>query len=125
MYVIDNASIAPAGLPGIVHRTLASRADGLRSLSVWSQTIEPGAATPPHRHDCDEVVVVTAGRGELLIDGGAQPFGPESTIVMPANVEHQIINSGTEPLRILAALSATPVQVHLPDGSPLPLPWNS
>jgi mannose-6-phosphate isomerase-like protein (cupin superfamily) len=125
MNVIRNAEIAPAGLPGLVHRTLASQADGLRSLSVWSQTIAPGAATPPHLPDCEEVVVVCAGRGELLIDGGVQPFGPDCTIVLPANVEHQIRNRGDEPLVILAALSATPVQVHLPDGSRLPLPWVS
>ena len=125
MYVIDNASITPAGLTGLSHRTLAGSANGLRALSVWSQTIEPGAATPPHRHDCEEVVVVGAGRGELHIDGSVQPFGPDCTIVLPANVEHQIVNSGDEPLKIVAALSMTPVQVHLPDGSPLPLPWSS
>jgi quercetin dioxygenase-like cupin family protein len=125
MHVIDNRSLVATGLPGISHRTLASGADGLRALSVWSQTIAPGAATPPHRHDCDEVVVVSAGRGELRVDGSVQAFGPDCTIVLPANVEHQIVNSGAEPLSIVAVLSATPVQVLLPDGSPLPLPWVS
>ena len=28
-----------------------------------------GAATPPHRHDCDEVVLCQAGHGELHLDG--------------------------------------------------------
>jgi len=125
MHVIDNASIAPTGLAGITHRTLASRADGLRSLSVWLQTMEPGAATPPHRHDCDEVVVVLAGRGELHVGGEVRPFGPEQTIVLPAEVDHRIVNSGTEPLRTLAALAATPVGVILPDGTPFALPWES
>lgn len=125
MNVIDNASIAPAALPGLSHRTLAGGANGLRSLSVWSQTIDPGAATPPHRHDCEEVVIVSAGCGELHLNGRVQHFGPNSTIVLPANIEHQIVNSGSEPLRILAALSMTPVEVYLPDGSPLPLPWES
>lgn len=125
MYVIDNQAIAPTGLPGIVHRTLACRENGLDSLSVWLQTIEPGAATPPHRHDCDEVVVVLAGRGELHVDGQVHAFGPEQTIVLPAEVEHRILNSGTTPLRTLAAFAATPVGVFLPDGAPLALPWSS
>jgi len=125
MYVIDNAAVATTGLPGITHRTLASHADGLRSLSVWLQTIEPGAATPPHRHDCDEVVVILAGRGELHVDGRVQGFGPEQTIVLPAGVDHQIVNSGDEPLSTLAAFAATPVGVVLPDGTPFPLPWKS
>jgi quercetin dioxygenase-like cupin family protein len=122
MYVIDNATIAPTGLPGITHRTLASGADGLRSLSVWLQTIDPGAATPPHRHDCDEVVVVLAGRGDLHVDGGVESFGPGQTIVLPAEIEHQIVNSGEEPLYTLAAFAATPVGVVLPDGTPRPRP---
>ncbi|MBK9245017.1 MAG: cupin domain-containing protein [Burkholderiales bacterium] len=125
MYVIDNARIAPTGLPGIAHRTLASGADGLRSLSVWLQTMEPGAATPPHRHDCDEVVVVLAGRGELRVAGEVQAIGADQTIVLPAGVDHQIVNSGDEPLRTLAAFAATPVGVALPDGTPFPLPWAS
>lgn len=125
MYVIDNAKIAPTGLPGIVHRTLASRADGLSSLSVWTQTMEPGAATPPHHHDCDEVVVVLAGRGEVRIAGEAHPIGPDQTLVLPAEVDHQIVNTGDEPLRTLAALAATPVRVTLPDGSSFALPWIS
>jgi mannose-6-phosphate isomerase-like protein (cupin superfamily) len=125
MYVVDHASIAATGLPGITHRTLASHADGLGSLSVWMQTLDPGAATPPHRHDCDEVVVVLAGRGELHIAGEVQPFGPDQTIVLPAEVDHQIVNSGDEPLRTLAAFAATPVRVVLPDGTPFALPWSS
>jgi mannose-6-phosphate isomerase-like protein (cupin superfamily) len=125
MYVVDNARIAPTGLPGILHRTLASRADGLSSLSVWMQTMEPGAATPRHRHDCDEVVVVLAGRGEVHVAGEVHAIGPDQTLVLPAEVDHQIVNSGDEPLRTLAALAATPVKVILPDGSLLPLPWNS
>lgn len=125
MHVVDNASIGTTGLPGITHRTLASHADGLRSLSVWLQTMEPGAATPPHRHDCDEVVVVLAGRGELHIDGTVRAFGPQQTLVLPAETDHRIVNSGTEPLCTLAAFAATPVGVVLPDGTPFELPWRS
>lgn len=125
MHIIDNATIAATGLPGITHRTLASGADGLTSLSVWMQSLDPGAATPPHRHDCDEVVLVLAGHGELHLGGEVQQFGPEQTIVLPAGLDHQIVNSGDQPLRTLAAFAATPVQVLLPDGTPFALPWKS
>ena len=50
-----------ASLPGIDHLTLAGGAQGLSSLSVWQQSIDAGEATPPHRHDCEEVVVVGEG----------------------------------------------------------------
>jgi len=125
MYVINNAGLTQASLPGLVHQTLAGSGAGLKGLSVWRQTISPGAATPPHRHDCEEVVVVSAGRGELHIADGVHTFGPDSTLVLPRNVNHQIFNTGTEPIELVAVLSMTPVEVVLPDGQPLPLPWSS
>lgn len=125
MHVIDNTQLPRAALPGLAHTTLAGVDNGLAHLSLWRQTIEPGAATPPHRHDCEEVVVVATGSGELHIDGRVERFGPDSTLAIPANVNHQILNTGSEPMNLVAAFSVSPVEVVLPDGSPLPLPWRS
>lgn len=125
MHVIDNTQLPRAALPGLAHTTLAGADNGLAHLSIWRQTIEPGAATPPHRHDCEEVVVVASGSGELHIEGRVERFGPDSTLAIPANVDHQILNTGSEPMNLVAAFSVSPVEVVLPDGSPLPLPWRS
>lgn len=125
MYVVDNARLQPATLPGIEHRTLAGQPLGMRQLSVWQQTIAAGQATPPHRHECEEVVVVTAGRGELHIAGRVERFGPNQTLLLPAGVDHQIVNTGEGALCLTAAFSETPVRTRLPDGSALELPWAS
>jgi mannose-6-phosphate isomerase-like protein (cupin superfamily) len=125
MYVIENHSRPAAGLPGIRHTTLAGSDDGLRNLSVWRQTIDGGGATPPHRHDCEEVVMVDSGRGELRIGGAVHAFGPDTTLVIPANADHQIVNTGEAPLRLVAVFSASPVEAVFPDGTPIALPWRS
>jgi len=125
MYVTKNEQREKAGLPGLEHITLAGNADGLSRLSVWQQSIAPGAATPPHRHECEEVVVVKSGSGELHVEGKVIPFGADSTITVPSNVLHQIFNTGETPLEITAALSASPVEVFLPDGARLDLPWTT
>jgi len=125
MFVLDNSTLPQSGLPGLRHTTLAGSDQGLRRLSVWRQTIDGGAATPPHRHDCEEVVMVESGAGELHIAGGVHRFGPNTTLVIPANVDHQIVNTGAAPIRLTAAFSAAPVEVRLPDGQPLPLPWRT
>lgn len=125
MHILDDHDLPSATLPGIDHKTLAGRAQGLAHLSVWRQTIAGGGATPPHRHDCEEVVLVAAGRGRLLIDGAAHEFGPDTTLVIPRNVVHQIVNAGDEPMQLTAAFSMSPVEVFLPDGQPLALPWAS
>lgn len=125
MYVFDIAELPKTAMPGIRHTTLASSANGLRHLSIWRQTIDGGQATPPHRHDCEEVVVIDSGRGELHIAGGVYPFGSNTTLVIPPNEDHQIVNVGAEPLTLTAAFSTSPVEVVLPDGQPIALPWKS
>lgn len=123
--VIDQARPEPSPIPGVAHATWAGSADGLEQLSVWRQTLAPGAATPPHSHDCDEVVMCHAGSGIVHTRGEDHPFGAGQTIVLPRNGMHQIFNTGAEPLEILGAFGGTPVKVFLPDASELELPWRS
>lgn len=125
MHVIENAKREHARLPGIEHLTVAGAEQGLSGLSVWRQSMAPGSATPPHQHDCEEVVLVLEGSGEVRIGDEVVPFGPDSTLILPPNVAHQIFNTGKVALRTVAAFSATPVGTFLPGGEPLPLPWKS
>ena len=62
MYVIEQTQPTPAPVPGVAHATWAGRDEGLQQLSIWRQTLAPGAATPPHSHDCDEVVNIVFRR---------------------------------------------------------------
>ncbi|HEY9532588.1 MAG TPA: cupin domain-containing protein [Burkholderiales bacterium] len=123
--VLENAGRAGASLPGIEHLTLAGGAQGLSGLSLWRQSMAPGSATPPHQHDCEEVVLVLEGSGELHLDGEVIAFGPDTTLVLPPNRPHQIFNTGATTMRTVAAFSRSPVGTFLPDGAPLALPWKS
>ena len=125
MYVIDNKELARSGLRGLQHTTLAGSDNGLKELSVWRQVIDAGAATPPHRHDCEEVVMIESGSGELHIGGSVYPFGADMTLVIPPSRDHQILNTGNVPMKLVGIFSVSPVTVLLPDGQPLPLPWKS
>jgi quercetin dioxygenase-like cupin family protein len=121
--VVAFAERPVVGLPGIEHRTLAGERDGLRQLSVWRQTLAPGAASPPHRHDAEEVVLCHAGSGELHMQGEIYRFGPQTSLLIPRDVPHQIFNTGAQAMEIVAVLAATPVDVFSPDRQRLSLPW--
>lgn len=125
MNVIEQQRPDPTPIPGVSHTTFACADHGLTGLSVWRQTLAPGAATPPHRHECDEVVLCLSGWGELHTEGRAQRFGGDCTLVLPANRDHQIFNVGPAPLEIVGVFNATPVPTFLPDGSRLETPWRS
>ena len=74
MHAIPQQAPVATALPGVRHITWAGEADGLHELSVWRQSMAPGAATPPHSHDCDEVVLCLAGQGEVHSEGRVQRF---------------------------------------------------
>lgn len=125
MNVIEQTRPVDTPIPGVAHATWAGQADGLEQLSVWRQTLAPGAATPPHRHDCDEVVLCLSGWGEVHADGGVRQFSADSTVVLPKGRDHQIFNTGPQPMQIVGVFGATPVATMLPDGSALALPWRT
>jgi quercetin dioxygenase-like cupin family protein len=122
--VRSTAQLPPSGIPGIDHLTIACRDDGDR-VSIWRQRIEAGQGTPVHSHPCDEVVTVQRGAGELRIGAAASRFALGDTLVLPAAVDHQIVNCGTEPLELLAVFPDSPVTTRAPDGSAIELPWKS
>lgn len=125
MKVIAPTLPVASAIPGVAHATLAGGADGLSQLSVWRQTMAPGAATPPHAHDCDEVVLCLGGSGEVHSEGRVERFGADCTLVLPAGREHQIFNNGAQPLETIGLFAATQVTTRSLDGSPLALPWRT
>ena len=125
MAVVNNASLQEFNLPGLNHRTLAGSEHGMKRLEVWGQTIDAGAATPVHRHACEEAIVILEGSGTLTIDGQDTAFGPNSTLIIPADVIHQIVNTGNTKMVLIAALSTAPVQVRHADNAAMPLPWQA
>jgi mannose-6-phosphate isomerase-like protein (cupin superfamily) len=124
MTIYPNSALVPNVLPGLAHRTLAGAEHGLERLAIWSQRIDPQGATPPHFHDCEEVILIRQGEGTLVFCGEEQAFSAGDTIIVPPTTVHQILNTGDEDLVLLAVLSTANVEVKLPDGTPLDLPWS-
>ena len=125
MSVISNSTIQKFSLPGLVHQTIASHKDGLKNTEVWMQTVEPGGETPVHYHDCEEVIVIIRGSGRLSVDEKTIEFGPNSTLIIPSDIVHQLVNSGPEEIFLVASFSSTPAKVFTLDGEKLALPWQS
>lgn len=125
MNVIEQNRPNPSAPPGVAHATWAGQADGLTRVSVCRQTLAPGAATPLHSHDCDEVVLCQSGWGELHIDGQVQRFGGGSPIMLPRCGVHQNFNTGSMPIELVTLFGGTPVGTFLPDGEALEVPWRT
>ncbi len=125
MYIHPTPAPVDTPIPGVAHATWAGEAEGLRQLSLWRQRLAPGHATPPHRHDCDELVLCLSGQGVLLVDGQRLPFGASQVLTLPGGGWHQIVNEGAEALEMMAVCAASPVATYLPGEEPLALPWRT
>jgi quercetin dioxygenase-like cupin family protein len=120
--IIDHRTLAVFEMEGNLMTGVATPSQGAQQIEAWTSTMEPGAATPVHVHDAEEVVVVLRGRGEVRIAGGTVAFQSPCTLIAPAGVPHQIVNSGTEPLEAVAAMRLRSA-IATADGEQVKLPW--
>jgi mannose-6-phosphate isomerase-like protein (cupin superfamily) len=123
--IVQNDELPVHELPGLIHRTVAGHAQGVSSMEVWHQIMAPGAETPVHRHACEEVILVLSGSGRLTLEDEVSDFQANSTLIVPPDAVHQLINTGREDLVLVAALGTAPVRVRTATGDPLPVPWQA
>ncbi len=66
-----------------------------QEFSIGTQTLPPGRLIREHSHDrSDEVVIITAGKGFIKIDGKEHALEPGS-FVFPGKVQAHVHQSGT------------------------------
>ena len=96
--VVALAAVAPIELPnGSWSRMLVTdRNVGGNRGSLGYSVFTPGTTLAPVRHETEEFAYVVSGRGELLLDDRALPFGPGDALYVPGGVWHAVSNTGDE-----------------------------
>src|SRR5271167_652846 len=75
-----------------------------QNQSLAEATIPVGGATIEHlHHTTEELYLVTAGRGRLLIEGEERIVEQGDCALIPPGARHKVFNIGVEPLRIVCA----------------------
>lgn len=70
-----------------------------KRLNVTQVRIHPGATVPTHTHtDEDQVYYVATGTGFVVLDGVRTDVEAGSSVLIPMGTEHEITNTGSEPL---------------------------
>ena len=76
------------------------------AFTAGEQMLCPGALIVPHAHTHnEEVLLVTRGRGQVMVDGALHPIETGSLAFVGRWVTHSFINSGDEDMHILAILT--------------------
>ncbi|CAI5508026.1 unnamed protein product [Closterium sp. Naga37s-1] len=110
------------GFDGLVHVTLSGAVHhGNKGVEVWLQTFAPGYATNVRSQEQDTVVVVLKGEGALRFRPNSTdqvspapfastPFRANSTVIIPRNTVHQLVNSGKKRLQFLHIFGKPPIK---------------
>ena len=118
--------IDPATLPtmsfdwGVIKPLVAVDNTEAPRVSLVHVVLLPGKGHERHNHpDADEILYVLAGEGDQMVDDGEpQRVRPGDTVFIPKGAFHSTINTGYEPMVILAIYApagAEDVLKTLPD----------
>ncbi len=127
--------IDPDALPtmsfdwGLIKPLVSTANTEAPEVSLMHVVLLPGQGHERHNHpDSDEILYFLSGQGEQMVDDG-EPFAvrPGQAVFIPKGAFHSTINSGWEPMAILAiyapagaeeALKGLPDYREVPGGSP-------
>ncbi len=77
-----------------------------RGFTMGVVLLEPGKGHARHNHPgCEEILYVISGQGNQMIDIGGerwQPIAAGDLVHIPADIFHSTVNTGWEPLKMVA-----------------------
>lgn len=113
-YLVDREGLVPrtVGSAGVVARFMNADEHGLETISLMLGEIQPGDGPRLHRHDYEEVFVVSEGLGTFIIGGETVEAGPGAIVLVPAGVPHRFSNNGAVLLRVTAVHGAAKVAIE-------------
>ncbi len=86
----------------ITGRLVISKADKAKYISMRVFELAKNGLTPWYFLDWDHEIFVHSGRGEILYNNTWVPLAEGYVIHIPENEEHQIRNTGNQPLVIIS-----------------------
>ena len=70
------------------------------NCQIVLMSLEPGEDIGEETHEADQTTFIVAGEGQAVVDGHRTKAGPNHLIVIPKGAKHNIINKGSEPLKL-------------------------
>jgi mannose-6-phosphate isomerase-like protein (cupin superfamily) len=102
--------VAELDVPALTSRATIGPHVGCTDFDQSVLELAPGGSVPRGTGDCEEVLFVLSGRGNLRLAGAEHALEPESGAYLAPGETYELRNPGDEPLRLVA--------VSIPDPAP-------
>ena len=76
-----------------------------KNCQLVVMALKPGEEIGAEVHHLDQFFRVEAGRGEAVLDGVRTAIRAGFAVLVPAGTNHNIVNTGTEPLKLYTIYS--------------------
>jgi quercetin dioxygenase-like cupin family protein len=85
--------------------------DAEQSATIFF-AVPPGDRLGKHVDTAEETQLILSGEGELLLDGETKKIGAGDVFVLTEGTSHDLRNTGSEDLRVIAFFSKPQVEQH-------------
>jgi quercetin dioxygenase-like cupin family protein len=100
----------------------ASPSRGSQSVAAWRVVLSPGAGSPLHSLDTDQVFLILGGLGTFEVEGRRHQLKPGDTICVPPDHDFRVANEAESPFEAIVCMAAGG-QARIGDGEPFVAPW--
>ena len=73
-----------------------------KQIQIVLMSLLPGEEIGMETHRADQSTFFVSGEGQAIIDGQHSKVAPGHLVVIPKGAEHNIINKGSEPLKLFS-----------------------
>jgi mannose-6-phosphate isomerase-like protein (cupin superfamily) len=86
----------------LVKILLAPDKTGVEELMFCTAVFPSGGKTDYHVHDRSETIYLVSGEGVCIHGDEETPIQQDMVLYVPAGEKHQIVNTGSDPMKIVA-----------------------
>lgn len=96
---------------GVTGRVVIGQADGANNFCMRVFELSADGYSPKHSHEWEHEIIIHSGEGEILCEDKWKPITSGNVIFIPGHEEHQIRNTGKQPLVFFCIIPSGPPEL--------------
>ncbi len=123
MNIIQSKAAPPYAAGGTTITGYAAPSRGATEVSLWLIKLAPGASSPLHEMDVEEVFLAVSGEAATVVDGIESTISAGDCLILPARTPFTLTAGSEQPFQAVACMTAGGKATLLPGGETFLPPW--